>query len=124
MLPERKHINNSFYFILWNAAMVTDITWMLLPRTVCVRSVLSTLIENKKLPAVVDTIPSYWWSFTPQNWSSYGADVSLFPNDSEWNIDVFINNGNVESIKVSYAKPPFPNFILLKYTFVQFLFCL
>lgn len=108
MLPERKHINNSLFFILWNAAMVTDITWMLLLRTVCVRSVLSTLIENKKLPAVVDTIPSYWWSFTPQNWSSYGADVSLFPNDPEWNIDVFINNRNVESIYVSFAKTPFP----------------
>lgn len=59
MLPERKH-NNSFLFILWNAKMITDITWMFLLRTVCVRSVLSTLIENEKLPAVVDTIPSYW----------------------------------------------------------------
>lgn len=99
MLPERKQINDSFIFILWIAAMVTDITWMFLLRTVCVRSVLSKLIENEKLPAVVvDTIPSYWWSFSPQNWSSYGADASLFPNDSEWNIDVFINNRNVESI--------------------------
>lgn len=83
MLPERKQINNSFFFILWNAKMITDITWMFLLRTVCVRSVLSTLIENEKLPTVVDTIPSYWWSFSPQNWSSYDAVVSLFPNDSE-----------------------------------------
>lgn len=83
MLPERKQINNSFFFILWNAKMITDITWMFLLRTVRVRSVLSTLIENEKLPAVVDTIPSYWWSFSPQNWSSYDAVVSLFPNDSE-----------------------------------------
>lgn len=84
MLPGRKQINDSFIFILWIAAMITDITWMFLLRTVCVRSVLSKLIENEKIPAVADTIPSYWWS--------------LFPNDSEWNIDVFINNRNVESI--------------------------
>lgn len=91
MLPERKQINDSFIFILWIAAMITDITWMFLLRTVCVRSVLSKLMENEKIPAVADTIPSYWWSFSPQNWSSYGADLSLFPNDSEWNIDVFLS---------------------------------
>lgn len=74
----------------------------------------AALIENKTLPAIgfVDTIPSYWWSFSPQNWSSYGADVSFFPNDSEWNIDVL-------SIILNHLKficpAPSPNYFVKIY---------